>query len=310
MRLLLRVIASFILLMGAVAWSAELDERSKAVVRDWAAERDEAVSQFLRSWLRGEPNRARISTGLTIVAREAGIVALVRDRDPEFLQRHSLFWGRRVTPETLPVVLLERLGVRFVPIAVFAGRTFLIAGAGSQNPVTLHRFRILVNVVQMNNGEESPLRSEEGFQSRDRGRLIRGGLASGKIRRHSAENLVFKATWLRGGKRLAGKNMRINGEERAVRREFSDGWEFELPVVNGLGEIELPKDLIGPESQVSFLAPSTLALSYPRNGWLRSASLEDWQRRAGLAMSELGQRAHRDCGGGGCEWTMFHFVVR
>jgi hypothetical protein len=310
MKCVLRVMAGFILLMGGVAWSVELDERSKAIVRDWAAERDEAASRFLRSWLRGEPDRARASTGLTIVAREAGIAAIVRDRDLDFLQRHSLLWGRRVSPETLPVVLLERLGLRFAPITLFAGRTFALRGRGSADSLKPPTFRMLVSVVQMRNGQESPLRSEEGFQSRDRGKLIREGLASGSVSRYSPDGLTFRARWVRGGGRLAGKSIKINGQERVVKADFADGWGLELPIVNGVGEIEVPKETIGPDSQVLISAPSALALSYPRGGHLWSASLDDWQRRSGLAMSELSQRAHKDCGGGGCQRTMFHFVVR
>jgi hypothetical protein len=94
------------------------------MVEDWARERDHAATQYLASWLRGDDARARVSSGLTILAREAGIVALIRDKDPDLLARYSLFWGRRVTPDTLPVALLEKRGVRLDATALFAGRTF------------------------------------------------------------------------------------------------------------------------------------------------------------------------------------------
>jgi hypothetical protein len=118
------ITCSLLMLMTTFAWGAELDSSSRAILSDWARERDQAAVQFLRSWLRGEPSNSRVAAGLTLIAREAGIAALIRDRDPDLLQRHSLLLGRRVTPETLPVVLLEQRGVRLDPSGLFAGRTF------------------------------------------------------------------------------------------------------------------------------------------------------------------------------------------
>lgn len=126
-------LCALILLAGTPTLAAELDVASRAAVSDWGRERDQAAMQYLRSWLRGEPSRARISAGLTIIAREAGIAAMIRDKDPDFLRRSSCLWGRRVTPETLPVVLLECRGIRFDPVTLFEGRTFSLEAGGQFN---------------------------------------------------------------------------------------------------------------------------------------------------------------------------------
>ena len=116
-----------VILLGALpGWSAEVDSTTRATITDWMRERDRAASQYLLSWLRGEPSRSRVSSGVTLIAREAGILALVRDRDPELSQSFSLLLGRRVSPETLPVILLEKRGVRFDPPGLFAGKTFAL----------------------------------------------------------------------------------------------------------------------------------------------------------------------------------------
>lgn len=132
-RLVVVALVGLILMIGTLTWSAELDVASRTAISDWGRERDQAAMQYLRSWLRGEPSRARTSAGLTIIAREAGIAAMIRDKDPDFLRRSSCLWGRRVTPETLPVVLLECRGIRFNPVTLFEGRTFSLEAGGQFN---------------------------------------------------------------------------------------------------------------------------------------------------------------------------------
>jgi hypothetical protein len=112
----------------ATAGSAELDPTTRATVSDLVRERDQAALEYLRSWLRGEPIEERVSAGLTILAREAIIAAMVRDKDRGLPGRVLCLFGRRVTPETLPVVLMECRGVRFHPGAPIEGRTFTIQG--------------------------------------------------------------------------------------------------------------------------------------------------------------------------------------
>jgi hypothetical protein len=121
--LMTALFASVLLWPLSPASAAGLDGSTRTTVADWARERDEAAAQFLRSWLRGESPRDRVPAGLTVLAREAGIIGLIRDKDPDLLRRASLLWGRRVAPETLPAILLERRGIRFDPVGLFEGRT-------------------------------------------------------------------------------------------------------------------------------------------------------------------------------------------
>jgi hypothetical protein len=109
--------------------AADLDPALQGTLAAWARERDLAARAVVRSWLRGEPASARAAAGLTLVAREAAIAAIIRD--PDQLQRSTLLLGRRVGPDDLPVVLLERLGLQFDPVPLFAGRSFLVDGSAS-----------------------------------------------------------------------------------------------------------------------------------------------------------------------------------
>lgn len=122
------ILAGLLLVMATSVGAGELDATSRAVVTDWARERDQAAMQYLRSWLVGEPDASRVPVALTLLAREAGICAMIRDKDLDLLQRYCLLWGRRVTPETLPVVLMERRGIRFDPVTPFEGKTFSLEG--------------------------------------------------------------------------------------------------------------------------------------------------------------------------------------
>lgn len=305
----LAALALGIALLGTPAWGAEVDGRTRELVSVWAAERDLATRQYVRSWLRGEPEQARAVAGLTIVAREAGIATALRERAPDSLQREALLWGRRVTPETLPVVLLEALGIHFEPTSLFAGRTLLAVPYQPPDPLGSETFHLVVRVVQMAPGITSPLRSEEGYHSRDRGTLITAGLADGSVRFVTISGLSFKIRWLHDGSRLAGKPIRINGQLFIVQEGFADGWQLDIPIVDGRGWVELPKTAIGPNSQVIAFAPPQLSLAYPSAGALRTMSSHDWQRRTGLAMSELQHISERGCGGSGCK-SILTFVAR
>lgn len=132
MRRIAVLLCSLALLAATPVAAADLDPALQGTLAAWVRERDLAARAVARAWLRGEPAAAWASAGLTLVAREAAIAAIIRD--PEQLQRSTLLLGRRVGPDDLPVVVLERLGLHFDPTRLFSGRSFLIEGLQTRRP--------------------------------------------------------------------------------------------------------------------------------------------------------------------------------
>ncbi len=308
MRVLAAVVLGAGLAAATPAWGARVDGGLATSLQQWMAERDDAARHYVRSWLRGEPAERRVAAGLTVAAREAAIVASLRLQDPEALPRHARLWGRRLTPETLPVALLEHWDVRFSPIALFAGRSLSLAPPAPLGAPPVPTLRLVVEIVQPAAGATLSAAAEGGLRSRKRGEYIRARLAEGTLRRSDASGLSFGVEWLRGGARLAGRAIRVNGEPRTIRPDFSDGWHVELPVRAGVGQIEIPKEHIGEETQIVVMAPAGLPLVSPVHGRLYTAPREFWQAQTGSAMSELAHVSRHGCGGAGCKGMVFHFV--
>lgn len=100
--------------------------------------------------------------------------------------------------------------------------------------------------------------------SRNIGPYIRKGMANGTIR-NTSTSVTFKVEFRKGGARLAGKNIFVNGELKSLPANFSDGWAIEVTTRNGQATISVDPSLIGEETELSVQAQG-VQMTAPPNG--------------------------------------------
>ncbi len=139
-------------------------------------------------------------------------------------------------------------------------------------------YTIRLNVVECN-----PQYIGADF-SRNIGPFIRGGMANGTILR-TTKVVTFKVEFRKGGTRLAGKNVFINGELKSLPANFADGWSVEVATRNGQATISVDPALIWEETELS-VQPQGVQMTAPPNGLPLTTNRGELRRQVDAGVQE------------------------